>query len=147
MVAAIIGVMLTLTALAWRSDPARTLEAEAQRLAGTLELAQARAQIGGARLAFSAAADAYQFWQRDDAGLWREIGADSGLARRTLAPGIRVSGHTLAGTAVALGERIAIAVADDPALAIRLQGQGASALVASGTYAGEMQVQLVRSER
>lgn len=144
-VAAIVGALVSVASLAWRSDPARTLEAEARRLAGKLELAQARARIGGARLAFSASAHDYLFWQRDAAGRWREVDADSGLERRALAQGIRISGLQFAGVAVALGQRISIAPDDEVALAITLDGPGANAIVASGHYAGQMAVRLARN--
>ena len=83
-VAAIVGIVASAAALAWRSDPARTLESEAQRLASVLELAQARARIAGSRLAFSADPQGYAFWLRDDAGAWREIENDDPLKRRNM---------------------------------------------------------------
>jgi general secretion pathway protein H len=97
-VAAIVGMLVVTAALAWRSDPARTLEAEARRLAAQLELAQARTRITGTRIAFSTSPDGYLFWLRDHAGIWREIDGDAGLSRRTLVPGISVRGMQLSGT-------------------------------------------------
>lgn len=144
-VVAIVAALVSVASLAWRTDPARMLEAEARRLAGKLELAQARARMGG-RLAFSASADDYLFWQRDATGLWRELDAAAGLERRTLAPGIRVSELRYAGIAIAPGQRVAIAADDEVALAITLAGPGASAVIANGAYAGQMSVRLARGE-
>jgi len=143
-VGAIVGTLLALAALAWRGDPARSLDAEARRLAAQLELAQARTRISGARIAFSASAEGYLFWQRDPAGVWREIEQDA-LERRTLAAGIQVSGLRLAGIAVALGERVALAAEDDTALAVTLAGAGSTATISSGPFAGQMSVTVARS--
>jgi len=139
-VAAIVGMLVVTAALAWRSDPARTLEAEARRLAAQLELAQARARITGTRIAFSTSADGYLFWLRDDSGIWRDIGDDAGLNRRTLAQGISVRGMQLAGIALVHGQRVAFVADEDAALTVTLEGSGSIVTVVSGPYAGQMSV-------
>jgi len=139
-VAAIVGMLVVTAALAWRSDPARTLEAEARHLAGRLELAQARTRITGDRIAFSTSADGYLFWLRDDNGMWREIEGDAGLTRRTLVQGIRVRALQLSGIALAHGQRVAFVADEDAALTVTLEGSGSIATVASGPYAGQMSV-------
>jgi type II secretion system protein H len=144
-VAAIVSVVLAVTALAWRTDPARALEAQAQRLAGQLELALARARLSGARLAFSASPRGYAFWQRDAGGPWREIEADSGLAAGALAAHVEIAGVESGGLPVAAGERVHLSADEMLPLAIVLDGPGARALVTSGVYAGRMEVRMVRA--
>lgn len=146
-VGAIVAVLVTTTALAWRSDPARHLEAEANRLAAQIELALSRARIGGARIALSIDAEGYRFWQREPAGVWQATAPESGLGPRSLPAGIDVTELRLAGIPVARGERVALDGEADTAVSITLAGQGARAIVASSAYFGRMDVRMVQSER
>jgi general secretion pathway protein H len=143
-VAAIIGIAVSAATLAWRSDPAMLLESEARRLAGQLELAQARARISGARVAFTAQPQSYGFWQRDASGLWREIGNDDALKPKTLDERLSVVALLVAGMPVEFGRRIALPGHDPAPLAITLQGPGSRAFVRSGEFAGRVDVVIQR---
>jgi len=144
-VAAIMGALVVTTALAWRNDPARVLEAEARRLAAQIELAIARARIGGARIAISTRTHAYQFWRREPRGTWHVMTPDDDLAVRVLPAGIEITAIHVAGIMTAHGERIAIAPDDDLAITIALTGFGARATVSPGNYDGRMDVRLTRA--
>jgi type II secretion system protein H len=146
-VAAIVGIVASAAALAWRSDPAHSLESEARRLAGLLELAQARARIAGSRLAFSAAPQGYAFWLRDDAGVWRAIENDDPLQVRTVDERLSIVAMTAGGIAVALGQRVAISGHDPVPLSIALQGPGNRAIVQTSEFDGRMDVRILNGDQ
>jgi type II secretion system protein H len=146
-VAAIVAIVASAAALAWRSDPAHTLESEARRLAGLLELAQARARIAGSRLAFSADSQGYAFWLRDDSGVWRAIENDDPLKGRIVDERLSIVSMTVGGIAVALGQRVAISGHDPVPLSIALHGPGNRAIVQSGVFDGRMDVRIVRGDK
>jgi type II secretion system protein H len=146
-VAAIVGIVASAAALAWRSDPAHTLESEARQLAGLLELAQARARIAGSRLAFSADSQGYAFWLRDDSGVWRAIENDDPLKGRIVDERLSIVSMTVGGIAVALGQRVAISGHDPVPLSIALHGPGNRAIVQSGVFDGRMDVRIVRGDK
>ena len=145
-VAAIVAIVAAVAVLALRPDPGYLLESESHRLARQLELAQARARLGGGPLAFSATGNAYAFWRRDAAGIWREIGGDHALAARTLDERLAITGLSAGGMPIAAGQRISL-VADDPApLAITLSGPGRRALVQSSTFDGRVDVRIAAGD-
>ena len=146
-VAAIVGIVVSAAALAWRNDPAQTLEYEARRLAGSLELAQARARIAGSQIAFSAAPQGYAFWLRDDSGIWREIENNDPLKARTVHERLSIATMTAGGIALALGQRVTISGHDPVPLSITLQGLESRAIVQSGVFDGRMDVRIERSAR
>jgi type II secretion system protein H len=139
-VLAILGVLVTATAYGLRGDSARTIRTEAERLAGTLELAQARARLGAGALAFSASAGSYAFWRRDDSGVWREFTSGSDLQPRQLPQGISVTGVRVAGGAASLGQRIALQTDDPAAFAIDLSSADMRATVENSVYVGRVNV-------
>jgi general secretion pathway protein H len=144
-VAAIMGVLVVTASLAWRNDPVRTLESEAQRLAAQLELAHARTRIGGARIAISTVSNEYRFWQRGPQGIWHGVAQGDGLASRVLPAGIEIVAMQVAGIVKAQGERVTIVPEDDLPLAITLTGFGTRATVAAGSLDGRMDVRLARA--
>ncbi len=146
-VAAIVGIVASAAALAWRADPAYTLESAARRLANQLELAQARARIAGSRLAFSAGAQGYAFWLRDDAGVWREIENDDSLKARNMDERLSIVAMSAGGIPIALGQRVAISGHDPVPLSISLHGLGSRAIIQSGAFDGRMDVRIVRGNQ
>jgi len=146
-VAAIVGIVASAAALAWRSDPAHMLESEAHRLASVLELAQARTRIAGSRLSFSANPQGYAFWLRDDSGLWREIENDDPLKGRNIDERLSIVSMMVGGVAVALGQRVAISGHDPVPLSIALLGPGNRAIVQNSEFDGRMDVVIVRGDR
>lgn len=87
----IMGLFAGLVVTSARPDEGVRLRAEAERLAGLLELAAAEASLTGRRLAWSADGTHYRFWRwREDAG-WTEARDDS-LRPRLLPQGIALSG-------------------------------------------------------
>lgn len=139
-VIAILGVLVTTAAYGIRGDSARTTRAEAERLANLLELAQARARLGGGAIAFSASSSGYAFWRRDEAGVWREFGNDSDLQPRALPNGINVTGFQAGGIAVGMGQRFPFSMDDPAAFSIALAGASTRATVESGAFVGRVNV-------
>ena len=90
-VVAILGVLLTVTTLGMRGDATRPLQAEAERLARNLELAQARTRLNAWRIAFTVAENSYTFWRRGESGNWQAFDGDSDLKARTLPQGMRIA--------------------------------------------------------
>ena len=77
---------------------------EAQRFAGALEHAAARAQVRAETLGASADGDAWRFWRRDpDSGRWAPIADDDVLAARPLPSPLAVAPLHYAGQPVDAG--------------------------------------------
>ncbi len=144
-VAAIVGTLVAVAMLAWRTDPGRVLAADAERLAARLELAQSRATITGARLGFVTSERGYGFRIRSPGGDWQDMDADTPLGQHPLDRSLRMGAVRLAGVVLAPGELVVLGGHDAPPLAVAIEGPGARATVASGAWAGRMDVHVERS--
>jgi len=78
------------------TDRDRTVR-EAQRFAGALEHAAARAQVRAETLGASADGGAWRFWKRDAGGQWQPVADDDVLAPHTLPAGLGVTALTYGG--------------------------------------------------
>lgn len=88
-----------------RPDDRAVLRVEAERLSELLDLAATEARLTGKRVAWTAEAHAYRFWQlRADTG-WTEI-RDDALRARRLPPGMTLSGLQIEALQPADGMRL-----------------------------------------
>lgn len=89
---------------ALRGDDRDRAAREAQRFAGALEHAAARAQARAETLGASADGDAWRFWRRDPgSGRWMPVADDDVLATRALSPPLSVTPLHYAGQPVDVG--------------------------------------------
>jgi general secretion pathway protein H len=87
----IMGLIAGLIGVLVRPDDRAVLRVEAERLSELLDLAATEARLTGKRVAWTAEAHAYRFWQlRADTG-WTEI-RDDALRARSLPAGMAISG-------------------------------------------------------
>ena len=94
-----VGAGLAVVALA--PDPHAAARREAQRFAGALEYAAARAQWRAETLAVDAAGAQIRFWRREGTDEWRLVTDDDVLAARTLADEVVAAPQTYAGRPLA----------------------------------------------
>ena len=85
-VLAIIGIAASIVVLAWNGSDRERATREAQRFAGALEHAAARAQVRAETLGASAEGATWRFWRRDpDSGRWQPLAdSDDVLAAHSL---------------------------------------------------------------
>ena len=141
-VVAILGVLLTVTTLGMRGDATRPLQAEAERLARNLELAQARTRLNAWRIAFTVAENSYTFWRRGESGNWQAFDGDSDLKARTLPQGMRIAvrGANVAATPDGTPYRMVFSAEDPTPFALELTAAGTRAVVENSIVVGQVTV-------
>ena len=101
----IMGLIAGMIGVLARPDDRAVLRVEAERLSELLDLAATEARLTGKRVAWTAEAHAYRFWQlRADTG-WTEI-RDDALRARSLPPGMALSGLQIEAMQPADGMRL-----------------------------------------
>lgn len=101
----IMGLIAGMIGVLARPDDRAVLRVEAERLSELLDLAATEARLTGKRVAWTAEAHAYRFWQlRTDTG-WTEI-RDDALRARSLPPGMALSGLRIEAMQPADGMRL-----------------------------------------
>ena len=100
-VLAIVAIASTGAWLAWRGGDGPTLAREAQRFAGAVEYAAARAQWRHEDLGVAVDGAGFRFWQRDAArGAWVPLADDDALAPHAWPEGMSLVAASRAGRAV-----------------------------------------------
>ena len=100
-VVAIIAITAGLASLAFDTDDRGSVAREANRFAGALEHASARAQWRGETLGVSADSDGWRFWQRPaDLNRWQPLTEDDVLGAHRLPSGLIAVPLTFAGQAL-----------------------------------------------
>ena len=99
---AIVAIASSAAWLAWRSGDDASLRREAERFAGALEYAAARAQWRHEDLGVSTARDGWRFWRRDAARrAWVPLAGDDVLAPRRLPDAVTIASGAVAGRPIA----------------------------------------------